>query len=193
MQFRFTFALASAFVIVLAICDSVLAQSDPWVTYADSASDSRCALVNASNAELVVSAATGQLILVSGTDVTLQDTLVDADGFVFFEGQPFGLIGFAEDGDGFRTLWWLTLTGTTVEVDPITAVPSASLDTPADFADVSCDACDFWDDQSICVPPPITVPLCGIDVPVALPMIVLGLGIMGFVQRGGCRGLGGGA
>lgn len=184
MRFNRRGAIPVAFALVTLGIRVANAQFDPWNTYADFDSASRCAVVNASNAELVVSSVTGQLILVSATDVTLQGTFVDADGFVFFEGESFGLIGFDEDGDGFRTLWWLTLTGTVIEIDSLTAVPSATPDRPEDFHDVPCDACDFWDDSSVCEEPTVTVPLCGVDVPITLPMIEFGLGLMGFVQRG---------
>jgi hypothetical protein len=160
------------------------AQIDPWNTYSTTNNVSRCAVINAANAELVVSSVTGQFILVSSTDVTLQDTFVDADNFVFFEGEPFGSIGFATDGDGLLSLWWLTLTGTVIEIDSITAVPSATSKTPGDFTDAGCDACNFWDEPTACAAQTVTVPLCGVNVPVTLPMIGLGLGVMGFVRRG---------
>jgi len=176
-----------ASVVMTVTASPAFAQLHPWINYPDFDSPSRCGVVNAGNAQLAVSSITRQLILVTGSDITLQDTFVDSDGFVFFEGEQFGLIGFAEDGDGFRTLWWLTLTGTLVEIDPLTAVPSATTDTPADFVDVSCDVCDFWDDRTACDEPVVTVPVCGVDVPITLPVIGIGLGVMGFVQRGGRR------
>ncbi len=185
MRFSTCASFLIATIAMSLISGEALAQQDPWNTYTDATNVSRCAVINAANAELVVSSVTGQLVLVSATDVTLEDTFVDADNFVFFEGESIGSIGFAADGDGLLSLWWLTLTGTVVEIDSLTAVPSATDETPSDFTDAGCDACDFWDDPSPCEEPTITVPLCGVDVPVTLPMIGLGLGVMGFVQPGG--------
>ena len=102
-------------------------------------------MVNAENAELVVLTVTGQLMLVTGDDIILQDTFVDVSGFVFFEGFPFGIINFAEDGDGFRTLWWTTLLGSVIHIDEFTAIPSVSTSIANDFIDVPCDATPFWD------------------------------------------------
>ena len=82
----------------------VQAQFIPWDTFIDDASDSICDVVNAGNAQLVVLNTTRQFVIVTGSDVTLVDTFVDTNGLVFFEGEPAGVIGFALDGDGFRTL-----------------------------------------------------------------------------------------
>ena len=126
-------------------------QTAPWDVFEDPASPSVCDVINAANAELVVLHDTGQLVLITGTDVPLVDTILDEFDQVFFEGVPAGLISFQEDGDGFRTLWWTGLTGQVVDVDPFTGEPTATTLLPSDFFDVPCDACDFWDDQSVCV------------------------------------------
>jgi len=121
------------------------AQSVPWDTYADQHSSATCDLVNAGNAELVVLSDTGELVVVTGTDVAVVGSFVDADLKVFLGGTQFGVIDFATDGDNLRTLWWLTLTGTVVDVDPITLEPSDSGLLPSDFTRVPCDACPLWD------------------------------------------------
>ncbi len=163
------------------------AQFIPWDTFIDDASDSICDVVNAGNAELVVLNATRQFVIVTGSDVTLVDTFVDTNGAVFFEGEPAGVIGFALDGDGFRTLWWLSLTGDVVEVDGFTGQPSLTNQVPEDFIDVPCDACLFWDDQSVCRidddPTDVVVRLCGVDVPIALGVTMLALPFMSSARR----------
>lgn len=173
---------------------AALAQVKPWELYVDPLSNSACDVVNADNAQLVVLKNSGQMVIITGTDVTLGDTLVDAQGFVFFEGDPAGTIGFAEDGDDLRSLWWVSLTGTVVRVNGFTGEPSLTDNTPDDYDDVPCDACEFWDDPSLCEddeepedPPTVSVPICGrqVEVPIATAMI----GIFGvrFMRRGRAR------
>ena len=162
---------------------SASAQFEPWQTYADTRSTSVCALVNAENAELVVSRTTGQLILVTGPDVTLVDTFVDEDNFVYFEGDPVGVIDFYTDADGFRTLWWTTLNGRVVSVDSFTGEPSDTNRTPANYDDVPCDACDFWDDRSLCDTEPPIVNICGVGVPIVTTMSLMSLAVPRFVVR----------
>ena len=128
-----------------------LANAVPWDIFDDPNSASTCDAVNASNVELVVLSDTGQLVIITGTDLVLTATFVDADGFVFFGGLPVGVIDFAEDGDGLRTLWWTSLNGTVVEVDLFTGEPSTTDLLPSDFHGVPCDACELWDDPADCV------------------------------------------
>lgn len=174
MRRRFS-GFACVFVFASAV-SPVLAQVKPWVLFLDSASTSACDLINAENAELVVLQGSGQLVIVSGTDVTLVDAFVDAEGFVFFEGEPAGLIDFALDGDGLRSLWWISLVGEVARINGRTGTPSFSDSVPADFSDVPCDACDFWDDQSVCpeTPPPF-LSLCGAGVPLFTALTAMGL------------------
>lgn len=168
-----------------------VAQTVPWDVFEDSLSGSVCDVVNSANAELVVLSAAGQLVIVTGEDVTLEDSFVDLDGFVWFEGDPVGLIEFAEDDDGLRTLWWTSLTGTVVSIDGFTGEPTQTDLFPSDFADVPCDACPFWDDLTACSEPvvepdgspPITFNLCGIEIPLAIGTIAIGLMIMGLMPR----------
>ncbi len=150
-----------------------LAQNNPWVRFSDNQSTSICDVINADNAQLVVLQGTGQLRIVSGTDVTLADAIVDADGFVTFEGEAEGLIGFAIDGDGFRSLWWTSLVGEVAHINGRTGAPTFSAKSPEDYHDASCDACDLWDDPAACPPP--TVSLCGANVPLATALTAMGL------------------
>ena len=117
----------------------------PWVVYFDAGSDSVCDVVNAANLELVVFADTGELVGITGPDVIFLDTFVDDDGFVFFRGDPAGFIEFAQDADGFRTLWLFTLFGDVADVDLFTGVLLSTGLLPFDFFDVPCDACPQWD------------------------------------------------
>lgn len=162
------------------------AQEVPWDVYADPFSDSVCDLVNAANAELVVLSNTGQLVIVTSADVVLVDTFVDLDSNVFYEGFPAGFLNFATDGDGFRTLWWVGLNGNVVSVNPFTGEPTVTNDRPSDFIDVPCDACEFWDDQSVCpAPPPPTQPpvirisFCGAGASMSMALTAIGLSVMG--------------
>ena len=175
---------------ILTITPLASAQTKPWELLLDTASTSACDLINANNAKLVLISSTNQLAIVSGTDVTLEDTLVDADGFVTFEGDPAGAIGFATDGDGLRTVWWMSLTGTVVNVDGFTGQPTQTNKFPTDFVSVPCDACDLWDDPTVCAdvpapepPPTITVPLCGTNVVVPIGLTAAGLAALTFVRR----------
>ena len=130
---------------LMIVTSPATAQTLPWDVFLDIFSTSVCDLINAENAELVVLRNTDQLMIVTGGDIILQDTFVDANGFVFFEGLPFGVIDFAEDGDGFRTLWWTSILGTVVHIDEFSGLPSASDLFPSDFFTVPCDAEPFWD------------------------------------------------
>ena len=163
----------------------------PWQLLLDSASSSSCDVINADNAQLVLLTATSQLSIVTQTDVTLQDTQVDADGFVTFEGNPAGAIGFATDGDGKRTVWWRSLTGTVVHVDGFTGQPTETNKSPSDFSNVACDACQFWDDPTVCAPAPapepsptpVTVNLCGQSVQFPIGLTATTLVALSFARR----------
>lgn len=161
----------------------------PWDTFQDSVSDSVCDIVNAANAEMVVLSATGQLVIVTGRDTVLADTLVTAEGDVMLGNEPVGFIGFEEDGDGFRTLWWTSLTGRVVNVDGFTGEPTETNMVPGDFVGVPCDVCErgLWDEPADCTIdpplPPITIRLCGGDVVIAMMMSLGGLMTMGPWRR----------
>jgi hypothetical protein len=167
------------------------AQIRPWDVFEDTQSTSVCDVINAANAELVILRDTRQLVLVSGEDVTLESTFVDPGGFVVFEEADAGLIAFREDGDGFRTLWWTTLIGRAVNVDPFTGEPTESNRVPSDSINVPCDACEFWDDRSVCPPsdddgpdtlPPLTINLCGVGTQLSLALTALGLSVMSLMR-----------
>jgi len=174
----------SALMIVIITSSLTRAQTLPWDVFTDDISSSVCDLVNTANAELVVLTVTGQLMLVTGNDIILQDTFVDLNGFVFFEGFPFGIIDFAEDGDGFRTLWWTTLLGSVIQIDEFTAVPSVTNTIVSDFIDVPCDASPFWDgclvnaDCDSTNPPIISIDICGTGVAFTMILTFAGLSLM---------------
>ncbi len=130
---------------------SSAAQAAPWLLYVDEGSPSVCDVVNAANIELVVLSDTGQLAGITGTDVIFLDTFVDGDGLVWFLDDPAGTIEFVEDGDGFRTLWWLTSQGDVVNVNEFTGEPGSTGLFPEEFFDVPCEACPQWDVPEECV------------------------------------------
>ena len=123
----------------------------PWVVFVDAGSGAVCDVVNAANLELVVFSDTGELVGITGTDVIFLDTFVDDDGFVFFRGDPAGSIEFAQDADGFRTLWLFTLLGDVADVNLFTGEPLSTGLLPFDFANVPCDACPQWDLPAECL------------------------------------------
>lgn len=174
-------------VMVLAIAQTASAQIGPWATFDDPLSNSLCDVINASNAQLVLISSTNQLAIVTGTDVTLEDTLVDDNGLVFFEGDSVGTIDYAIDGDGLRSIWWMSLTGTVVELDEFTAQPTPTNKFPTEFVDVPCDACDFWDNPAACVveepKPTVTVNLCGTDIALPIGLTASSLIALSFVRR----------
>ncbi len=178
-----------AVVMALAIAPTASAQSKPWELLLDANSSAACDVINANKAQLVLISSTNQLAIVSGTDLTLKDTLVDDEGFVFFEGNPVGAIGFATDGDGLRSIWWMSLTGTVVDVDGFTGEPTQTDKFPTDFTDVPCDACEFWDNPAACVKeppepkPPVIVNLCGTGVQLPFGLTAAGLATLSIARR----------
>ena len=126
--------------------DQAVGQTVPWEVFVDTESASVCGLVNAENAELVVLRESGLLVIVTEQDVILENTFVDAEGTVFVDAYEVGYLTFALDGDGFRTLWWVSLTNRAIHIDGITGEASESDYKPTDFNDVLCDACPFWDE-----------------------------------------------
>jgi len=126
------------------------ARAVPWQVFVDADSGSSCDVVNGADSALVVLSDTGQLVVVSGVDLLLVDTFVDADQIVYFNGIPSGEIAFAEDGDGFLTVWWLSPTGWVMDIDLDTQEAVQTDLLPTDFVDVPCDACGLWDDPADC-------------------------------------------
>ena len=190
MLFNRMHAIVIVSLFVAASGFSTAAQAQPWDVFEDALSTSVCDVVNTANAELVVLSDTGQLVIVTGADVILEDTFVDANNDVFFEDQQAGFITFADDGDGFRTLWWVSLTCNVIHVDGFTGEPSETSLLPSDFTDVPDDACEFWDDQTVCPQPvvdpvssPIIFNICGRGGASTMVMTAVGLGVMGLIRR----------
>lgn len=180
---RFSAALAVAAWCVAA--NVAHAQVLPWDTFSDSpVSASVCDVVNADNAELVVLRNTGQLVIVTGRDTILDDSLVTDEGEVLVNGQQAGFLGFETDGDGLRTLWWTSLTGRVVSVNEFTGEPTTTNRIPSDYRSVPCDACDLWDDPAVCAAPPprpVVIRFCGNNVVVGMIMTLGGLMMLGVV------------
>lgn len=177
---------------LMALSSTARAQTPPWDVFVDDLSTSVCDVVNTVNAELVVLSDTGELVIVTGRDVILEDAIVDPFGDVSYLGDPAGFIDFAEDGDGLRTLWWLSLTGRVIRVDDFTGEPTVSNRLPVDFSNVLCDACLLWDDQTVCQqdgndvptePPPFVINLCGMNSQLGLGLTLSGLTLMSLVRR----------
>jgi hypothetical protein len=126
------------------------AQTRPWVQYSDSGSDAVCGLIHGGNAEFVVARTTGEMVKVTGPDITLVDLTVDEQGNVTYQDELAGFIEFDVDGDGLRALFWLTLSGHLVDIDPFDASVSESDLVPTDVHSTGCDGCALWDDATAC-------------------------------------------
>ncbi|MGB0716652.1 MAG: hypothetical protein ACPGXK_12275 [Phycisphaerae bacterium] len=154
-------------------------QDVPWVAFQDTQSASLCDVINAANIELVLLGTTSELVAVSGADTIIDGTFVNENNQVFFNNQPVGTLAFDTDADGFRTLWWVSLTGRVIAVDGFDGTPTESDAFPSDFENVPCDACEFWDDQSVCqidvTDPDINLDLCGLISGSTLALTMLGL------------------
>ncbi len=164
-----------------------------WFIFQESAGIG-CEVINAANVELVLLDGSNNLTIVSGPDVTLPDLEIDAEWNVYFAGQQSGFLTFADDGDNLRSLWWISLTGRVVDVNPLNGSPSETDLFPEDFRNAGCDACEYWDDQTICQPveeppPLIDVTLCAQGMILPMFMMVSALTLVkaqrrrGFVSR----------
>jgi hypothetical protein len=143
----------SAFVLAVTAVTCVpraTAQTPPWDLFEDPVTGTVCGVVNAANVELVVLHDTGQLVVITGLDLVLADTFVDADLNVFFQGDPVGFLDYYEDADGLASLWWISATGFLVGVDELNSTPYVSTALPVDFSNVACDPCDLWDNLDDC-------------------------------------------
>lgn len=155
-----------------------------WVLFDDSISTSSCDVINTTRAELVLLDGTFELMIISNRDTIIAGSFVDDSNFVSINGNPVGSIEFAQDGDGFRTLWWLSLDGRVIELDSFTAEPVASDLTPRDFLNVKCDACPLIDNDpaGVCDDPvdvpQIVVRVCGMGMGSNL---TLAMGLCGFI------------
>lgn len=188
-------------IVAIATCLTLMYAARPaaaqtqWDVFTDAQSDSLCGVVNALNNELVVLNGTSQLMIVSSRDTILTDTFVDLEGFVFLGIDPVGVIEFAEDADGFRTLWWLTLDGRIVQLDPFTAEPTTSNELPRDVRNVPCNACQFVDNPiaELCAQDdvivsdnpfvPLILNFCGVGSGMMLTMTLCGYIGLAVVRR----------
>lgn len=112
-----------------------------WLTFTDPDSDSVCGVINAANAELVVSPVTGQLAKVNGVDTVISNAFFDPTTTdVLIGGEPFGFVTFTTDGDGNRTAWWVTsVSNNAIELDEFTFDIGDSGLLPSQFSGALCD------------------------------------------------------
>ncbi len=148
---RSTWVSTGALAAVLVLGGNVssnFAQEVPWDVFLDLESDAACSVVNAANLQVVVLSDTGELVVVTEEDYLLDGAaLVDENGVFFYGGIPVGEILFADEGDGFRTLWLLAPDHTVLELDPLTGEPIFTDLFPDHFVGVSCDPFELWDDD----------------------------------------------
>lgn len=177
-------------VLVLAGAPAVAQFNDdvPWDVFEDTQSQSVCDVVNVDNHELVVWSDTGELIVVDGVDTFITGTFVDGIGDVYYYDDYFGYLTFDEDADGFRTLWWVGPNGYVVNINVSTGTLYETDWIPLDYGNVPCDACDFWDDQTVCVDiidpdTGVMINFCGAAGTPALAMTVCGLVGLHFARR----------
>jgi len=170
-----------AMVAVMAV--PVQGQELPWFSFTDGITGQVCDVVHTDSLELVVSRdpLTGldNFVIVTGSDVRLEDTEILENNDVLYLGQPAGFIVFAEDDEGFLALWWVGLGNSVVTVDLFTGEPDVTNLLPGDLVVSTCDACDLWDDPNACptVPdiPPIDFNFCGVNTALAMMMTMVGL------------------
>jgi hypothetical protein len=184
---------------VFAVAPAALgAIEEDWTVYPDPDSEAECGVVTAANVDLIVLFEDGVMVIVSGTDVILEDLVVDEAGNVRYLNEPAGIVAFAEDKDGLPTLFWLSLGGTVVEIDTFTGEPSDSGLLPEDIGNTVCDACELIDQSSLCDDGgngngndngnggTIEIPVfCGAGAPGALAMSLLGLPLLGWRRAAG--------
>lgn len=139
-----------------------LAQADPWVSFVDEVSGAVCSIVNSANEEFVVLAGSGELVIVTGPDVVLENTFVDDNGNVFLSGFPVGFLDYALDQFGFPKLFWFDPDGFMVGIDPVTGDLLSTTTTP-DEIDGECAACEQWDDPADCGGLVVDTDLDGVD------------------------------
>jgi len=139
-------------IIGTAICLSALtlggaraaAQDPPWELLFG-----RCDVVNTRTNELVVSASTGALE-VAATGQPVPFSFVDANGFVLIDDVLQGTLSLQPDAEGQDAVWWLSLSGFVVELNPLTGEVRETLLLPGVIAGSVCDACEIVDDPEIC-------------------------------------------
>lgn len=128
---------------------SAVAEVSPYRLFFDEPfSASRCEVVNAALVELAVIDATGELEVLSGDVVPF--SFVDSAGYVYIDLIPAGVIVFADDADGFRTLWWLSLSGTIIDWDETFRIARETHQLPSSRSNVPCGVCEVIYDPAIC-------------------------------------------
>jgi hypothetical protein len=159
---------------VLLLCPAASAQfGQDWVVFVDPVTGERCGIVNSAYLELTVLENTGQLVIVTGADTLLSSLFVDANNNVYQDGFSAGWIGFADDADGFASVFWLTDRDTVVEIDEITEDLYDSGLYPDELGNLGCNACDFVDDAYLCDGVGDGGFICGFGAPSALIPILL--------------------
>lgn len=87
---------------------------------------------------------------VAETGLPVPFSRVDQDGFVLIDDVLQGFLSLEPDADGLAAVWWLSLSGAVVELNPLTGEVRDTLLLPGDIAGSVCDACDIVDDPEIC-------------------------------------------
>lgn len=192
-----TWGLVSIVAIFLGAGSSASAQDLPWESFEDELTGEICEVINAAPNRLVV-LLDGTLTIVSGPDRVLDDSFVDDNLDVFFDGLDESLGGsivFDYDGFGNLGLWWVWPTGHVMGIDDFNGEILISEFFPSDFLDSLCDACPLWDDPTVCdfdepdVPdihvdsPQVTIEICGSGIPFSIAMIFSSLMFLRFSRR----------
>ncbi|UCE58600.1 MAG: hypothetical protein JSU63_14290 [Phycisphaerales bacterium] len=143
---------------ILAACGSASADTVPWELFVDDpdVSDSQCDVINAGTVTLLAILPSRELEIIG--EGVIDGSYVDTNGDVSFDDLSVGFLSFAEDGDGYRTLWWLSETdGELRIVDVIGSPPEPVVTTyvPSEFINVPCGACELeaMEDSIYCVEP----------------------------------------
>lgn len=147
MTINHRFAPAGTVIILWMLPLGAVAQ---WDVFEDPEVDSVCSVLNAASLEFAVRSCDGALVLITGEDAGFSNTFVTLDGTVEIDGAFAGVVVFEEDADGFFTLWWLSEAGFVIDFDDLAFEPFETDFLPSDFAEVPCDAAEFWDDDGDC-------------------------------------------
>ncbi len=123
---------------------------EEWSVFQDPETGAVCGVVNTSNAELTVVADTGEVIRITGRDTRLDALLVDDDNNVYYNGFAAGRMVYADDADGYPTVFWITDRETVVQLDARTGQPLDSGLFPEEIGNTGCDPCDSIDDDPFC-------------------------------------------
>ena len=124
--------------------------NDAWVVFQDSLTGAECGVINAANAELITLFDSGTMVVITGADVRLEDLMVNVYDEVFYQGEQAGVIAFFDDADGLPAVFWTTLTGTVMQINPLTGQPSDSFLLPEEVSGTGCDACELIEESIFC-------------------------------------------